>query len=131
MEIALFKRQNIVAPWLKTTGWALSLFALTTLSSMLVPDRLMSPLIGPGGYLGALGKGILGTHLGTAGSLIISLTLFFAGMMMWTEYLVFKAGRFVFAPALVAASSILPFGVLHGFLTWFNGSRSGSRLAKR
>ena len=96
---------------------------------MLVPERLISPLIGPGGYLGALGKGILGMHLGTAGSLIVTLSVFFVGMMMWTEYLVFRAGRLVFAPAFVAASPCLPFGIIHGFVTWFNGSRSGPRLA--
>ena len=89
MEIALFKRQSIPAPWLKTTGWTLSLLALTTFSTMTLPDRLFSPLIGPGGYLGALGNGILGTQMGLTGSLIITVTLFLTGMMMWTEYLVF------------------------------------------
>ena len=44
--------------------------------------------------------------------------------MMWTEYLVFRAGRVVFAPAIVAAASVLPFGLTHRFMTWFNGSSS-------
>ncbi|MFM7565003.1 MAG: DNA translocase FtsK, partial [Planctomycetota bacterium] len=48
------------------------------------------------------------------------------GMMMWTEYLVFRAGRLMFAPALVAATKLLPFGLLHRFVTWFNGIRTRS-----
>lgn len=122
MEIALFKRQRIASPWLKTAGWTLSLLALTTFASMLLPDRLISPLIGPGGYLGALGKGMLGSHLGVVGSAIFTLTMLVAGMMMWTEYLVFRAGRIVFAPAIVAAAAVLPFGLTHRFMKWFNGS---------
>ena len=43
------------------------------------------------------------------------------GLMMCTEYLVFRAGRIAFAPAVVAAAAVLPFGILHGFVTWFNG----------
>lgn len=124
MEIALFKRQNIETPWLKTTGWALSLFALTTLSAMVVPSFFFGPLIGPGGYLGALGQGILGNYLGSVGSFIVALTIFVSGMMMWTEYLAFRAGRLVFAPAIVAASSMLPFGIVHRFVMWFNGAEA-------
>ena len=49
-------------------------------------------------------------------------TVAFVGAMMWTEYLVFRTGRFVFAPAIVAATGVLPFGVLHRFVRWFNGN---------
>ena len=125
MEIALFKRQRIASPWLKTAGWTLSLLALTTFAAMLIPERFFSPLIGPGGYLGALGKGMLGSHLGIVGCAIVTLTMFVAGMMMWTEYLVFRTGRIMFAPAFVAAASVLPFGLTHRFVKWFNGAPAG------
>lgn len=122
MELALFKRQAIESPWIKTTGWTLSLLALTTLASIALPDRMMSPLIGPGGYLGAMGRGILGSYLGLGGSLIITSMFLVTGMMMWTEYMVFRAGRLVFTPAILAASRVLPFGLVHNLLTWFNGT---------
>jgi S-DNA-T family DNA segregation ATPase FtsK/SpoIIIE len=122
MELALFKRQAIESPWIKTTGWTLSLLALTTLASIALPDRMMSPLIGPGGYLGAMGRGILGSYLGLGGSLIMTSMFLVTGMMMWTEYMVFRAGRLVFTPAILAASAVLPFGLVHNLLTWFNGS---------
>ena len=130
MEIALFKRESVQAPWLKTLGWAISLLALTTLATMTIPSGFMSPLIGPGGYLGALGQGILGSQLGATGSTIVAITLLLGGMMMWTEYLVFKTGRIVFAPALVAATAVLPFGVLNRFMHWFNGTELHSSLAE-
>ncbi len=122
MEVALFRRQSLAAPWLKTIGWIVSLFGLTALASMVLPAQTMRPLIGAGGYLGALGKGLLAMQFGTAGSLIVTLSVFVVGMMMWTEYLIFRTGRIVFAPAFVAATSLLPFGLLHGFATWFNGT---------
>ena len=120
MEIALFKRQAIASPWLKTLGWAVSLVGLTALSSILLPNSMMRPLIGAGGYLGALGKGLLDMQFGYLGTLIVTMSVFVVGMMMWTEYLIFRAGRVVFAPAFVAATTLLPFGLLHGFTTWFN-----------
>jgi S-DNA-T family DNA segregation ATPase FtsK/SpoIIIE len=127
MEIGIFRREPITAPWIKTVGWALSLIALTTLATTLLPSNLFNQLIGPGGYLGALGNGLLASQLGTTGSMIVMATMFFAGMMMWTEYLVFRAGRFVFAPAFMAAAGLMPFGLVHGFASWFNGT-SDSKL---
>jgi S-DNA-T family DNA segregation ATPase FtsK/SpoIIIE len=124
MEVALFKRQSLAAPWLKTLGWTVSLVGLTAMCSLLLPAAAVSPLIGAGGYLGALGKSLLGMHFGTAGSLIVMSSVFLVGMMMWTEYLVFRAGHIAFAPAVVATSSLLPFGLIHGFVKWVNGSRS-------
>ena len=51
---------------------------------------------------------------------MVSVSLTLIGFMMWTEYLVFRAGRVVFAPAAVAAAAILPFGILHGMMRRFN-----------
>jgi S-DNA-T family DNA segregation ATPase FtsK/SpoIIIE len=124
MEVALFRRQSLSAPWLKTIGWIVSLIGMTSLASMILPDQTIRPLIGAGGYLGALGNGLLAMQFGTAGSLIVSLSVFVVGMMMWTEYLIFRAGRIVFAPAFMAATSMLPFGLIHRFATWFNGTET-------
>ncbi len=122
LEIALFQRHSVTSPWLKTIGWMLSLIGLTALGSILLPTWSGGPIISSGGYLGALGQGLLAMNFGSVGSIIIALSVSMIGLMMWTEYLVFKAGRFMFAPAFVAASKVLPFGILFGFLTWFNKS---------
>lgn len=122
MEVALFRRQSVDAPWLKTIGWGISLFGLTTLSSFLLPNSIVTPLIGPGGYLGVLGKGLSSMYVGFAGGLIFASFTFLVGMMMWTEYLIFRTGRVVFAPTFMAFASMLPFGLVYGFARWFNGS---------
>lgn len=121
LEIALFKRQSLDSPWLKTAGWTLGLVGITTLASVALPAQWFSPMIGPGGYLGALFGGLFMTYLGSVGCFVASISILVTGMMMSTEYLVFRTGRVVFAPALVAAAALLPFGVLHGFMQWFNG----------
>ena len=121
LEIALFKRQSLESPWLKTAGWAISLFGVSALASIALPSEWFSPMIGPGGYLGALLNGLLTNYLGAVGCLVSSISMLVVGLMMCTEYLVFRAGRIAFAPAVVAAAAVLPFGVLHGFVTWFNG----------
>ena len=121
LEIALFKRQSLESPWLKTAGWTLSLFGVSTLASIALPPQWFSPMIGPGGYLGALTSGLFTNYLGAVGCLVFSISTLIVGMMMCTEYLVFRTGRIAFAPAVVAAAAVLPFGVLHGFVKWFNG----------
>lgn len=123
LEIALLRKQAVMAPWLRTIGWMLSLIGLTALCSQLFPARCFPPLIGPGGYLGALGFGLLQMHIAWLGALIVSLAVTTVGLMMWSEYLILRAGRVVFAPAVVVATSYLPFGLLHGLVTWFNSRR--------
>ena len=95
---------------------------MCSLATTLLPASVVGPLIGAGGYLGALGVGLVGSNVGTVGTLILFTAAGVAGLMMWTEYLVFRAGRIVFAPAMVAAASVLPFGILFGFVHWFNGT---------
>jgi DNA segregation ATPase FtsK/SpoIIIE, S-DNA-T family len=124
MEIALFRRQGMVSPWFKTLGWAVSLIGLTSLSSLLLPATIVTPIVGPGGYLGLLTKSVMLLQIGKIGALILALSTFIVGMMMWTEYLVFKAGRVVFAPAFLALTVLLPFGLIHGFAQWFNKRRT-------
>ncbi len=121
LEIALFRKDPVEQPWLKSTGWAIALLGLTTLSTTLLPDWTVSPLIGAGGYVGALGGGLLNANVGAIGAIVAGVSMLLGGMMMWTEYLIFRAGRLAFAPALVATTAVLPFGLVHGFVQWFNG----------
>jgi len=122
LEIALFQRSEVPSPWIKIFGWGIAMVCLCSLASTMLPGDVVGPLIGSGGYIGALGSGLVGSNIGTAGTLILFTAAGIAGMMMWTEYLVFRAGRIVFAPALVAATAVLPFGLLYGFVNWFNGA---------
>ncbi len=128
LEVALFQKQAVASPVIRMIGWMLSLVGLTALATMLLPGGVLSPVIGAGGYLGALGAGLLAINVGFAGSIIIATCVAIAGLMMWTEYLMFRAGRLMFAPAFVAAASLLPFGLVHRFMMWFN-SRGSAELS--
>ena len=130
LEFALVRQQKLRAPWIQTTGWTLSLIGLTGLFSYAIPTTTFTPVIGPGGYLGALTQGLLGLQFGTAGGIIFVSATTLVGLMMWTEYLVFRAGRVMFAPALIAASALLPFGLLNRFMSWWNGQPAKQRTTK-
>ncbi len=131
LEVSLLRRQAVAAPWLRTIGWMLSLIGLTALCSQIIPAAWFHPIIGPGGYLGALGFGLLKLNIATLGAVIVSLAVTTIGLMMWSEYLILRAGRVMFAPAAVAATSLLPFGLLYSFVTWFNQRRESGRLSNK
>ena len=120
LEVMLFRHRGVRAPWFKTVGWMISLVGLTAIGYLLLPNWIAGPVIGSGGYLGALAGGLLKLNLGMAGSVMVAICLTLIGLMMWTQYLVLKAGRVVFAPAAIAAASMLPFGILHGLMKRFN-----------
>ena len=120
LVIKLFQQRKVQAPFFKTFGWVLSLMAITALGTLLFSNWSVGPVIGPGGYLGALSAGLLQINFGTAGAFLISFSALAVGVMMWTEYLALRAGRLMFAPAAVAAASLLPFGLLHRFMKTVN-----------
>ncbi len=124
LEIALFRQTMVKAPFLKTIGWMLSLLGLVTLASMTLPVWTVSPIIGAGGFLGALSSGLTVDHFGWMGGLLVAACVSLIGVMMWTEYLIFQAGRLVFQPAR-AAASLLPYGLLRRFMPGANGSSNG------
>ena len=78
------------AMWSRWIGWLLSLIGLTTLANMLFPLLTHGPIIGPGGYLGALGAGILELYFAGVGGLIFAGSVLMIGVFMWTEYTVIR-----------------------------------------
>ena len=57
---------------LAAVGWLLSLIGLTSLIAMLAPARWSGPMIGPGGYLGSLGYGLLQLHFAAVGGFLLA-----------------------------------------------------------
>ena len=47
-------------------------------------------MIGPGGYLGALGHGILAEHCGTVGSVLLACGGCLLGLLLCTDYVLFQ-----------------------------------------
>ena len=86
VTVRLLMRREITSPLLRAVGWASSLVGLTTLVTICCPSLSPGPVIGAGGYLGALGRGILELHFATFGALIFTLSLIVGGLLLCTDY---------------------------------------------
>ncbi len=86
LDAWLLARRPVSQPGLRAIGWVMSLVALCTLTS-LSTSWSPGPVIGPGGYLGAAGRGLLEMHFAKAGAYILTISLLVGGMLLCTEYL--------------------------------------------
>ena len=106
LDVFLLKRKPINQRWVRFSGWFVSLFGLTTISAMAVshlfPPLWSGPELGAGGLLGAVGSELLLMHFAIAGAYILAISVFLAGLVMCTDYLVFR----------------LAFSGIHGVTKW-------------
>jgi S-DNA-T family DNA segregation ATPase FtsK/SpoIIIE len=87
----LLMRREIDQPMLRAVGWLVSLVGLTALAAILVPNWTPGPVIGAGGYVGAMGRGLLEMHFATTGALIFTLSVLAAGLLLATDYMLLRA----------------------------------------
>jgi S-DNA-T family DNA segregation ATPase FtsK/SpoIIIE len=99
LDAWLLARRRITQGVLRVVGWVVSLLALCTLSSLAGANWSPGPVIGPGGYVGAAGRGLLEMHFASAGAFVLTLSLLVGGLLLSTEYLL---------PRLVARSWTVP-----------------------
>ncbi|MEZ6105944.1 MAG: DNA translocase FtsK 4TM domain-containing protein [Pirellulaceae bacterium] len=59
IDATLLRRQAIDSPWLRTIGFLVALLGCSTLLGLVLPEWSPGPVIGSGGYLGAMGSGAL------------------------------------------------------------------------
>ncbi|MDG2381873.1 MAG: DNA translocase FtsK 4TM domain-containing protein [Pirellulaceae bacterium] len=88
----LLCRRQISAPVVRIIGWFLTLIGLTTMISIIGPATWTGPMIGPGGYVGAIGNAVLTTHFATVGGLILAFSITLFGLILWTDYVLFQMG---------------------------------------
>jgi S-DNA-T family DNA segregation ATPase FtsK/SpoIIIE len=88
----LLMRRDVDSPVLRTVGWVLSLVGFTTLATLLLPWLTPGPVMGAGGYLGALGAGMLKMHFADLGGFILAASIFFAGLLLCTDYVLLHLG---------------------------------------
>lgn len=101
LAIAMLVRGQLNSIWIRTLGWVMSLIGISALLHRGLNHIFPEVLIGPGGYLGALGAGLLNANFGPTGSLILMGTLTLVGVMFWTDYFVFRMLRWGLAPLFV------------------------------
>src|SRR5262245_50683178 len=71
LDFHLLRRQEIDSPALRMFGWIASLAGIASIFAIAFPTLSPGPVIGAGGYLGALGKAIALMHFATVGGLIL------------------------------------------------------------
>ena len=87
LDFVLLTRRPVGQGWVRTIGWAISLLGVTTLAAMAVPSWSPGPVIGSGGYLGAMGSRFLELHFARLGSYIITISILAGGLLLSTDYL--------------------------------------------
>ncbi|TVS19901.1 MAG: DNA translocase FtsK [Planctomycetaceae bacterium] len=90
LDYLLLCRYSIDTPLVRGLGWIATLIGITTITSIILLGASVGPVIGSGGYLGALGKGLLQMHFATAGSLILATSLVAGGMLLCTDYVLLR-----------------------------------------
>ncbi len=109
MAFVLLWRGVINQPVLRAVGWAASLLAISTLATMAFPNSTPGPVIGAGGYLGAMGYAVLESNFANTGAYILTLTVLLAGILLCTDYLIFK---FAALTTIVSGRGLMSLGHL-------------------
>jgi S-DNA-T family DNA segregation ATPase FtsK/SpoIIIE len=91
IDLQLLLRREMDLPALRTIGWIASLVGLTTIVSITLPGLSPGPVVGPGGYLGALGKALVEMHFATIGGLILCGSIALGGLLLATDYAFVRA----------------------------------------
>ncbi len=104
LDVAILRRKSLDYPVVRALGWSASLVGVSTLLSMFGGGLFGGAVIGPGGYLGALVRSILEIHFATTGSVILMCSLTLAGLLLATDYAMFRFG--MIAVGMVASSAL-------------------------
>jgi S-DNA-T family DNA segregation ATPase FtsK/SpoIIIE len=91
IDFHLLRRRQIDSPALRLIGWIASLAGMTALVAIVFPSLSPGPVIGPGGYLGALGKSVALMHFATIGGAIIAASVTLGGLLLATDYSLYDA----------------------------------------
>jgi S-DNA-T family DNA segregation ATPase FtsK/SpoIIIE len=86
--------------WLRALGWSLSLLGATTLCTLAIPGASNGPVIGSGGYVGAVGRALLEMNFASAGSYLVAGSSTLVGLLLATDYTLPR----IFAGIAVAAA---------------------------
>jgi DNA segregation ATPase FtsK/SpoIIIE, S-DNA-T family len=91
LTFLLVIRREIDQPLLRAAGWVVSIVGLTTLAALAVPNWTPGPVVGAGGYVGAMGRSLLEMHFAQTGAYIFAVSVLLAGMLLSTDYFMFRA----------------------------------------
>jgi S-DNA-T family DNA segregation ATPase FtsK/SpoIIIE len=86
LDVLLLMRRPINTAGLRAFGWLMSLVGVTALLGTVTPGWSPGPVIGSGGYLGALAGAALFDYFSYYGGIILCVTLIVGGLLLCTDY---------------------------------------------
>ncbi len=92
----LLQGRKIEQPWMRAVGWSMSLVGLTTLIQMAAPGASPGPVVGSGGYIGAMGRAFLESHFAMTGSVILLVSVVAGGLLLCTDYVLLRLSAAAF-----------------------------------
>ncbi len=95
LSIWMFRVQSNYVRASRQLGWLLVVIAATTLVTLTRIPAPLSPVIGSGGYLGAMAATWLNEHFALIGSIILTLTVLVAGLLLSTDYVFVRAATWM------------------------------------
>ncbi|MDP6447450.1 MAG: DNA translocase FtsK 4TM domain-containing protein, partial [Pirellulaceae bacterium] len=84
LDFLLLRRFEIDSPVLRTVGWVASLLGVVALASMIFPNASPGPVVGSGGYTGALAATMVRAHFAAVGGFVLCFSLVVGGLMLCT-----------------------------------------------
>src|SRR5262245_25927454 len=87
----LLVRREVYHPLLRTFAWVVLVVGLTTLALLAIPNWTPGPVVGAGGYVGAMGRHLLESQFAQAGAYIFALSVLLAGLLLSPDYFLFRA----------------------------------------
>ncbi|QDT42046.1 DNA translocase FtsK [Gimesia alba] len=87
VDMRMFSRQQAAGVMVELFGLTLVLISVCIVSQMMLGKNSATPLIGSGGYIGALGFSLLESKFSIAGSLVLLASMFFAGLLLTADTL--------------------------------------------
>lgn len=105
LSIWMFRVQSNYVRASRQMGWVLVVIATTTIVALLQLRTPFSPVVGSGGYLGAITSTWLNQHFAFLGSLILTLTILIAGLLLSTDYMFVRATSWMLLGGASVATS--------------------------
>lgn len=93
VAVALFHRGSLNAPVLRSLGGTITIIGAATAAALAAPPLEGMPVVGAGGYLGAMTSTWLMQHFAPAGGWILTLTTLAVGLLLTTDYALLYAGK--------------------------------------
>lgn len=106
LSVWLFRVQTNYVPPLRQIGWVLIIIGTTTFFALMQIPTAFAPMVGPGGYLGAITSTWLLDHFAMLGALILTLAILLSGILLSTDYYVLRSvGWLILGGAQLSAAA--------------------------